>query len=112
MGLDCHGREIKLGNHLLMLTCIFSVKIHLYQFYLGFFFKKTKIDNKIISDESDYYFGLLGISLIRIQHANAVPSMATRVELRRSKFDVWFIYAFIDQLENPFILVHFNAIHI
>jgi len=79
MGLDCHGVKIKLGNHLLMLTCIFSVKIHLYQFSLFFFFKKTKIDNKIIiSYETDYYFGLLGISLIRIQHVITVPTMACR----------------------------------
>ena len=40
------GGKIKLGHNLLMLTCIFSVTIRLYQFYkLPSAFKKTKNDN-------------------------------------------------------------------
>ena len=49
------------------------------------------------------------VSLIRIQHVNTVPTMATRVEGQSSRFGSF--YAFIDHLENPFIPVHFNAIH-
>ena len=45
------------------------------------------------------------VSLFRIQHVNAVPTMATRVG-QSSRFG-----SFIDHLENPFIQVHFNAIH-
>ena len=50
-------------------------------------FKKTKIDNKIIvSGEIDYYFFVYWVSLFRIQHVNAIPTMATRVEGQSSKF--------------------------
>ena len=71
-------------------------------------FKKTKIDNKIIvSDEIDYYFGLLGQFN---QNSTCQRNPYNGYTCRRSKFEVWFIYVFIDHLENPFIPVHFNAI--
>ena len=46
------------------------------------------------------------VNLIRIQHVNAVPTMATHIEGQSSRFG-----SFIAHLENPFIPVHFNAIH-
>ena len=45
------------------------------------------------------------VSLIRIQHVNAIPTMATRVEGQSLR-----VGSFIDHLENPFIPIHFNAI--
>ena len=54
MGRDRRGLKIKLRNNLLMVTCVFSFT------RMPSAVKKTKMYNKIIiSDEIDYYLGLL-----------------------------------------------------
>ena len=61
-----------------------------------------------MSDEIYYNIGLLGQFNHNSTHQRSPYNGYT---CRRSKFEVLYIYAFIDHLENPFIPVHFNAIH-
>ena len=86
MGRDRRGLKIKLRNNLLMLTCVVSVKIHLYQFYL---------------DAIRLFIG----SVYSTRQRNPYNGYTCR----RSKFEVWW-FIFIDHLENPFIPAQFNAI--